>query len=123
MKKVLSLVLISIVFLSLTACKPKEMTTDTYKLIKQALSLMEDYHAGKITSEEVDGPLESISARLDAIALRDKGKIRGSQYALQNDWYADTASMYIDHFIMYKNTSIFNHDTYKPMESLKGLLD
>lgn len=125
MKKLLSLLLIFVLIISLVSCsKPKPMTKDTYQLIKQAISLMEDYHSGKIAGDDVKGPLKSIKTQLDSIAKRDKGKhTGGSEYANQNDFYASTAAMYVDQFVDHMDSVLFENDTYTPFENLKGLLE
>jgi len=124
MKKLIPLALVLFSIICLVSCKPKSMTKDTYQLIKQAISLMEDYHSGKITGDDVKGPLKSIKTQLDSIAKRDKGKhTGGSEYANQNDFYASTAAMYVDQFVDHIDSVLFENDTYTPFENLKGLLE
>lgn len=124
MKKLIPFFLLLLLLVTLVSCKPKSMTKDTYDLIKQALSLMEDYHSGKITGTDVKGPLNSIKTQLNTIAKRDKGKhTGGSEYANQNDFYASTAAMYVGHFIDSINSSLHNYDTYRPYQHLKELIE
>ena len=127
MKKVITVALVLASVLSLTACKPREMKSDTYKLIKQAISLMEDYHSGKKTPDAVEGALESIEARLRSIEKRDKGKVTGNVYAMQNDTYASCAATYVNSFLIgmkhYSSYDSFGmNDTYDKLESLKRLI-
>ena len=127
MKKVLSIALVLVAVLSLTACKPRGMKADTYKLIKQAIRLMEDFHEGKKDPDAVEAALESIKSRLDSIEKRDKGKVTGSRYGMQNDDYALSAAISINSFLTgMKHYSVYDsfgtNDTYDTLESLKRLI-
>lgn len=111
---------------------PDGMTQEVYDLGWQAVSLMEKFHSGEISSDDVEAPLRSISKRLDSIYKETKGKITNTskygQYGLQNDFYARTISMYVDFFLSDKdmnNSLIRNYggDTYDRVESIKKLLE
>ena len=103
------------------------MKSDTYRLIKQAISLMDDYHEGKKDAAAVTGPLQSIYERLKTIEKRDKGNVVGNKYAMQNDGYASCACVYVHSFLvgieqspMFAGTTI--NDTYDTVEKLKNLI-
>lgn len=122
MKKLFSILLIFIVILSFPACRPKGMKKDVYDLAKQALRLMDDYHSGKIASEDVDAPLNSIISRLESIEKRDEGKRTGSEYGMNNSQYASCIKIHISSFLFNKNFQYANGDTYDAVENIKNLL-
>ena len=130
MKKFCSVLLIIVVLFSLSACggPPDGMSDEVYDLGNQALRLMEDYHAGKISAENVKAPLESIRGRLQSISKRDKGVQTGSKYSMNNDQYAFNMSIHISSFLykldfMDSVIPVFDDDTYDAYNKLKDILN
>lgn len=66
-KKLVFTVLLFLTSFILASCgsKPDNMDGETYKLGKNAVSVMEDYLDGNIGSDEADERLSNISDRLD----------------------------------------------------------
>ena len=119
----LSLLLLSFLF-SLTGCKPDGMLKDTYDLAKQAISVMEDYHDFKITSQQADERLELIQNQLKLISERDNGKQTGrSKYSLTNGQHALNIRIKISSFITNKNFGYNNSDTITPLKELKNYIN
>ena len=68
-KNVLFVFILLFCLLFLPSCKPDGMLNDTYKLAKQAISVMEDYHDFKITSEQADERLKLIQKKQGGFLL------------------------------------------------------
>lgn len=128
MKKSLSLILLSILIIQFCACGsnrniPDGMSQEVYELGMRAVQLIDDYHTGKISSADVNGPLESIISRLDDIEKEDKGKQTAkTSYGLQNSDYANYISFWISSFIDHKDSKILDSDTYDAYYNLCRLM-
>lgn len=114
--------LLCAVFLCSSCGRPKGMTKEVYDLGKQALQLMEDYHSGKISSSDVNAPLENIKARLETIQNGPTANYRASQYGLSNGQYALSITIYISSFLYNKDFSYASGDTFEAVQSLKDVL-
>ena len=123
-KNVLFVFILLFCLLFLPSCKPDGMLNDTYKLAKQAISVMEDYHDFKITSEQADERLKLIQNQLDIIYKRDGNKQTGrSEYSLSNGAHALNINITISTFITNKNFGYNNSDTITPLKELKNYIN
>lgn len=110
------------VFLCSSCGRPKGMTKEVYDLGKQALQLMEDYHSGKISSSDVNAPLENIKARLETIQNGPTANIKAGPYGLSNGSYASFITIDISSFLYNKDFEYASGDTYEAVQSLKDHL-
>lgn len=128
MKKTAPLICIFLFILTIaSSCgqhkRPDGMSKEVYELGMRAVKLIDDYHTGKITSSDVNGPLESIVTRLEEIKKEDEGKQTAkSNYGFQNSDYANYISYWISSFIQEKDLEFLDGDTYNAYDNLCRLL-
>ena len=121
---------VSIVF-SISACgdsAPDTLTKETYKLGKEALSVMDKYLAEKIDAEDVEKKLSVVMTQLEAESdTLSKKTAEGDIEATGYNFYNGTVSFWVSSFVMgmygYENTAGNTYDCQSVRDSLAEVLD
>lgn len=130
-KRLLALLMVVSIVFSLSACgdsAPDTLSKDTYKLGKEALSVMDKYLAEKMDADEAEKKLSNVMTQLEEEAdTLSKKSAEGDIEATGYNFYNGTVSFWVSSFVMgmygYENTAGNTYDCQSVRDSLAEVLE
>ena len=130
-KRLIALLMVVSIVFSISACgdsAPDTLTKETYKLGKEALSVMDKYLAEKIDAEDLEKKLSVVMTQLEAESdTLSKKTAEGDIEATMYSFYNHTVAFWVSGFVMgmygYENAEGNTYDCQSVRDGLAEVLE